>query len=46
MIQVIKGTIEDPRDDRTGEKIADILIGRFVSVNRLPDRVKKILKVI
>jgi hypothetical protein len=32
MIPVIKGVMEKPCKDRTGEKICDYMIGRFVNV--------------
>ena len=32
MIPVIKGVIEKPREDRTGIKICDFMIGRFVNI--------------
>jgi hypothetical protein len=34
-MKIIKGVIENPLDDRTGEKICDFMIGRFVNVLEL-----------
>lgn len=42
-VQVIKGVIENPKDDRTGEVIATFMSGRFVDVRQLERKGIKVI---